>query len=175
MGIFHKINSDLIPIRRLRLQAPELARQLGVPLDLIRAYQRQKFTHELKLGEIRADLGFMAEELAVFIALAHCHSVHGMPISGTDRVAYTAVQRLCTTFEPESVFLVIRGEKGQIQGALLIGDRVQLEKDESPTRIFDLGALRRYCDEALEAGKLKLPRAQECAVPLEDPRVSRIS
>jgi len=162
-----------LPIRRLRLGEKEFARQLGVPDELVRRYQREKFTHDLKRGEIRADLGFMSEELAVFIVLAHCQAVHGMPLDGTDRVAYTAVQRLCTTFPPESVFLVLRGEQPRIQGALLVGDRVTLEASEAPMHIFDLSILRRQCDEALEAGNLKFPRAQSCAVSIEDPRVSR--
>lgn len=174
-------NTDLplISIRRLRLSADELASQLGAPTELIRMYQRNKFTHDLKRGEIKADLGFMSEELSAFIVIAYCHHRHGMPISGTDRIAYTAVQKLCTTFAPDSVFLVMRGEKGQTQGALLTGEKIFLDDrgpyGKAPTVVFDLTALRHYCDAALEDRRLKLPRAQECVLSPDDPRINRRS
>ena len=162
-----------VEIRRLRISLKELSRQLGVPDALIRAYQKHGFTHEMKPGEIAADLGFCSDELAAFSILSHCHSTRGMPLPGMDFALLKLVETQGNTFFPQDVFLTVWGEHSGCAALISAGTTVTERlgpKGEAPTH-FDVTALRKLFDAMLEEDCLKFPRAQECVLSPVDPRI----
>jgi len=157
----------------ISLDSKELAKQLGVPEDLLKAYVDARLAHVASGGEKAGGLGLHGEELAAFGIMGFLIMQTKAPFKEAAKVMEQTKRVLGQSFHPDLRVVVIavtknRGKRCVVQVGEIPKDHKCEMKDgkhKDHMTVIDARELRDRMDEAIWKEPLKLPKVAECVVP----------